>query len=259
MMHTILFYAGSFAIQTVILALALWIMILVQKLNCNYPGLIGAAALTVALDMVFEAVLPRFMDDSLADYIARPIVVGVLCFCIAKVTGTTRMYDTDVIFTVAVSYALTFCFNLFLLGAMIGDLRHHDATNEQPPDSTMQAADEPEPAAETNATTTATIQPVAPAPAKTPPPAATTPKTKEPVSSKLDPAILKLFSLKGVMRNTAKPMALLGVGAKTYNIETGETLSLDTPGGKTEVKCVEVSSNWALFTIGGTEQKLYLH
>ena len=102
MMHTILFYAESFAIQTVILALALWIMILVQKLNCNYPGLIGAAALTVALDMIFEAVLPRFMDDSLADYIARPIVVGVLCFCIAKVTGTTRMYDTDVIFTVAV-------------------------------------------------------------------------------------------------------------------------------------------------------------
>src|SRR5262249_18158676 len=98
-----------FAVETVFLVAALWIMIKVQKLNYNFLGLLGAAALASAIDL-----LP--LPFRIADFIS----CTVLLLCIARVTGAERV---DVMFTVFVGYALWFGMNLFLLGALLGDLR----------------------------------------------------------------------------------------------------------------------------------------
>src|SRR5437867_1694011 len=107
-MHSdILALAIEFALQTVFLILGLWIMIKLQKLDYNVLGLLGAAALASGLDMIPLA----------GHYIAVP----VLYLCIAKVTRAD-LYP-DAVFTVVIAYALMFAMNVFLIGALMGDLR----------------------------------------------------------------------------------------------------------------------------------------
>src|SRR6266404_7214732 len=99
-------FAIEFLVQAAFLLLALWIMLKLQKLEYNVPGLFGAAAVASALDMI--------------PYAGHPLAVGVLLFTMTKVT---RSEYVDVAFTVFVGYALMFGMNLFPLGAVVGDLR----------------------------------------------------------------------------------------------------------------------------------------
>src|SRR5258708_27284030 len=96
------------AMQTVFLVAALWIMIKLQKLNYNFLGLLGAAALASAIDLI-----------PLPFHIASLISCAVLLFCVTKVTGAEYV---DVKFTVFVGYALWFGMNLWLVGTLLGDL-----------------------------------------------------------------------------------------------------------------------------------------
>src|SRR6267378_5007314 len=124
-----------FAVQTVFLMAALWLMIKLQKLNYNFLGLLGAASLASAIKLI-----------PLPFYIADIISCAALLFCISKVTGAEYI---DVKFTVVIGYALMFGMNLGLFGALLGDLRpsareaeNHAATEEM--DDTDDTATAPE-------------------------------------------------------------------------------------------------------------------
>ena len=114
----------KFAIQTAILLGLLWGMIKIQKLDqrfeYNFLGVLGSAALATGLDQILQMTVGRFIGISFASYITTPIVVTVLLLCLKKVTHAPYV---DVVFTVAISYALLFGVNLFILGSLMGDLR----------------------------------------------------------------------------------------------------------------------------------------
>ena len=114
----------EFAIQTAILLGLLWGMIKIQKLDqkfeYNFLWLLGSAALATGLDQILEMTLGHFIGIYFASYISTPIVVTVLLLCLKKVTHAPYV---DVLFTVAISYALLFGVNLFILGSLMGDLR----------------------------------------------------------------------------------------------------------------------------------------
>jgi hypothetical protein len=99
-------------------------MIKIQKLDqrfeYNFPGLLGSAALATGLDQILRMTVGRFIGIDFASYITTPIVVTVLLLCLKKVTHAPYV---DVLFTVAISYALLFGVNLFILGSLMGDLR----------------------------------------------------------------------------------------------------------------------------------------
>jgi hypothetical protein len=121
----------EFALQTVILFGLLWGMIKIQKLDQRFSykflGLVGAAALATILEQVLQMVLGRFIGIYFASYITTPIVLAVLLLCLKKITGAPYI---DVVFTVAISYALLFGVNLFILSSLMGELRPSGRTHD---------------------------------------------------------------------------------------------------------------------------------
>ena len=156
----------EFVVQMAFLFAALWIMIKIQKLNYNFPGLLGSAALVSGLDRALDTVLGHFLGNYLATYISAPVTLVVLIICIAKVTQADRV---DVLFTIVVGYALMFGMNLWLFGALLGDLRpsagnpgEFDTVAQQPEtnkvyqtaiktNQPVQSAHQPAPTVSTNA------------------------------------------------------------------------------------------------------------
>ncbi len=229
-------------VETVILAIALWIMIKLQKLNYHVLGLLGAAALTSALDEILSLVLGHFLGDYLASYISTPIVVGVLFFCIAKLTEADHV---DVFFTIGVGYAIWFVLNLWLLGALMGDLRpSHFAENNQ---KAMETESEP---AETNLTEEAvapTNHPVAHGAA------AAQPAAPAPAAART----VKGFSLKGIIAGS-KPSAMISTGSKTYTLFQGDSLLMETAGGNVTVHCDQLTQDRVTLNVGGETVTLAL-
>jgi len=222
-------FAIEFLVQAAFLLLALWIMLKLQKLEYNVPGLFGAAALASALDMI--------------PYAGHPLAVGVLLFSMTKVT---RSDYVDVAFTVFVGYALMFGMNLFLLGTLLGDLRPSARPEETIESKMQQEAQETAPS-ETIAPTNAEEK----AAAIAPPPTA----TNEQALMKQKPSFASGFSLRGLTKNGKNSVAIVDSGMKTYTIGIGETLSMDTPNGKVSVNLQMVNDNSVVLNIGG-EQKV---
>jgi hypothetical protein len=185
MSGVLLYLLIGFAVQTVILLGLLWGMIKIQKIDQRFEykflGLVGAAALATGLDQILQAVLGHFIGLYLASYISTPIVVATLLFCVKKVTHAPYV---DVLFTVAISYALLFGVNLFILGSLMGDLRpaaknpdeFETVAQQQETGKQNQPAVQP-PVVKTNLPVPKAVPP--PSPAKTTP--AIVPTTNPPV------------------------------------------------------------------------------
>jgi hypothetical protein len=241
MLTTILALSIEFVVQTVFLVTALWIMIKIQKLNYKFLPLLGASALTSGLDMI--------------PFVGHYLAVPVLLFCVYRITRADKV---DVLFTVFVGFALMFGMNLWLLGALMGDLRPSAQTDFDSVTDPIEMEAESEAASET-----------------TPPPAATEAerdggktaitastapagKPNDPAAAKLAREIAKTFSLKGVIQSANKPMATIHTGTKTYTITVGETLAMETVKGKTVVRCDAVDKNGVDLTVAGERVKLSL-
>jgi hypothetical protein len=97
---------GTF-VQWVIYTALLWGMIKIQKLNYNLPGLLGSSLLATLIGLI----------PIVGPYLGW----GVLVICLWKCTGAD--IAPDVLFTVGIAGALMFCFNLFLFGSLMGELR----------------------------------------------------------------------------------------------------------------------------------------
>ncbi|MFO1476737.1 MAG: hypothetical protein U1F98_08810 [Verrucomicrobiota bacterium] len=230
----ILGYGIEFGIQAVFLFLALWIMIKVQKLNCHYGGLIGTAALASGLEMV--------LDYYLGVSISTPIVCAVLCLCIWKVTGGDQV---DVLFTVAVGGALVFGMNLWLLGALMGDLRpsahrHLVAAARETADDSADPDDAP---ALTNLSLALSTN-AAPSRALS-----ATNLVAAPVKSTNN--IVRHLALKGLTRHATHSMLIVDTGLRAYTIVLGETVTMDTPAGTGIVKFEKLASSTVTLTVDG--------
>ncbi|TAL05467.1 MAG: hypothetical protein EPO07_03470 [Verrucomicrobia bacterium] len=243
MASEIIYYVTEFATQTVFLLAALWIMIKVQKLDYKFLPLLGAAALSSGLDMI--------------PFAGHYISLVVLLLCLKKITEAEMV--PDVVFTVAVGYALMFGMNLWLLGALLGDLRPsalESADKDAPPEVAAELQDA-EPtnrpvaaAAGTNVKTTA-VEVVAAPPAQ--------PSAKPEGNSEVKSAqeFAKLLSLKGVI-NGPRPMATLQCGSKSYTIRVGESALVDSGRERIQVRCESTSSDSAVFSFSGTQIRLSL-
>jgi hypothetical protein len=225
MLAEAIFLAVEFLIHGTILLVLLWIMIKLQKLDYNFLGLLGSAALGSGLDMI-----PHF-----GHYLAVP----VLYLCIWKATRSTIFPDAA--FTVVVAYALMFCVNLFILGSLMGDLR--------PADKAMENDETPVPklAVKTNSIVrTNAVHPVVVAP---PAPSAEELEAKK---------IAATFLIKGVTRNADQSSVTLQSGKKVYTIFLGESDVVMTGDGQISVQFKELGDHSVTLTIKEIDVKLPL-
>lgn len=221
------------AVQTVFLLAAFWIMIKIQKLDCNFPGLLGTAALIGVLDRILDVVLGHFLGAYLASYISSPIVVIIAIICIGKVTGADRV---DVIFTVGVGYALWFGMNLWLMGTLMGDLR---------PDLHARAGEADDKTPDHALVVAPTNQPVEKA-------------VVVPSAVKVANAIAKNLSVKGLIRNGSKSMLMLGDGTKIHTLYLHEKTAVQTPDGSGFVRFEDADTNSVTVSVDDAPVKLPL-
>jgi hypothetical protein len=226
MMAHMPFLLIAFTVQTVFLFAALWIMIKLQKLNYNFLGLLGAAALASAICLI-----------PLPFRISKIISCGVLLLCISKVT---RAEFIDVKFTVAIGYALLFGMNLWLFGSMMGDLRPsareaeaHSTTEEVDQDDDNASAPQ-RAAASTNQT----------------PVAVKTPTAKPPTVP------LPQLSVKSLIRNGAKSSVTLQSENDSRLIFLGDTEMVHSAGGSLKVRFDGLTDDSVLLTVGDQQVKL---
>jgi hypothetical protein len=246
MLLTILLFLIKFGIQTVFLALALWIMIKLQKLDYNFPGLLGSAILACATDSVLTLVFKPWFGP-FSTYLSAPFFIVVLFVCIKKVTNADAV---DVAFTIVVGGALRFGMNLWLIGILMGDLRpsarapeEFETITQQPPPPQMQA---------TNKVSQTAITTNLPAPS-TPTNLAAQPKPIKPVE-----VTTNLFAVKGVTQNASKSAVTIQTGKKRYTILLGESALTQTSNGPVSVRFKELGDGWVLLVIDGEEAKLSL-
>jgi len=219
-------YLIHYAVETVFLVAALWIMIKIQKLNYNFLGLLGAAALASAIDL-----LP------LPITITSIISCTVLLLCMWKVTGAERV---DVTFTVGVGYALWFGMNLFLMGALLGDLRPsaHEAENRRFREEMEQKE-----------ITASARQPAAADSHRTPP--ATKSQTPKSPQEPLPP-----LSVKSLIRNGAKSSVTLQSNSDSRMIFLGESELVHTATGSVQVRFDGLTNEFVMLTVGDQQVKL---
>ena len=227
-------------VNMVILGIALWIMIKVQKLNYNILGLIGSAALASVLDAVFNVILGHYLGfGPLASYLYRPVVVGVLFVCISKVTQADTV---DVAFTIGVGYAVNFVLNLWLLAAVMPDFTssHGAADDGMAPETEAEYE-----VVDTNSPTIGATK-TNYAPRKAPLPA----KPTSPPVAKVTAKTVKGFSLKGIIAGP-KPSAMVSTGSKTYTVFQGDSLLMETAEGNVNVRCEKLDQDKVVLALGG--------
>jgi hypothetical protein len=265
----------EFALQTAILLGLLWGMIKIQKLDqrfeYNFLGLLGSAALATGLDQILQMTLGHFIGIYFASYISTPIVVTVLLLCLKKVTHAPYV---DVLFTVAISYALLFGVNLFILESLMGDLRPSARNSDEFEVVTQQQQEikkEHQTAIKTNLPVPKANPPAPSAPANSIKPAkGAAPKTNQPAQSaptnsisqspaKPVEAIAKYFAIKGVTRNAAKSAVTIQTGAKIYTVFLGETALMQTPDGPIPVRFNDLGEDWVVLEINGEPAKFPIH
>jgi hypothetical protein len=222
-------YVLEFLIETGFLLLALWFMVRIQKFQYTFIGLLGSAALASALDMI--------------PYVGHYIAVPVLYICLLKVT---REDLVGVVFTSAISYALVFGMNLFVLASLMGDLRASARERDEAnPLTVAQVLDTGE-----SDVIDADDRPMPPT--STPAPATT--QTADHASTAPDPS--RGFVLKGVINTGSRSTAMISAGGKTYTLMLGESTIVQTATGRANVTLEKVGESSATINIGGSRVEL---
>ncbi len=244
-------FAFGFLGQTVFLFVALWIMIKLQKLNCNPFALLGSAALACALDNI--------------PYVGWEISAVALLLCITKAIGARTF--TDAIFTTGISYALMFCFNLFVLSVLLGDLRHGHGLQVRARTPESPEAVENGPAtnspANTNVLVVTSSEPAKPPAAKTPAPAPlvyqgageanapAAPKADTATAGKMASEVATHFAIRGISKGAIQTIAMISNGTRSYDVVAGDTFQLPTASGKANVVCDSVDENKVVLEVEG--------
>ena len=248
-------FAFGYLGQTIFLFVALWILIKLQKLNCNPFALLGSAALACAL---------RFIP-----YVGIELGVVALLLCITKAIGARTF--TDAIFTTGVSYGLTFLFNMFLLTGLVGDLRQGLQVRARTPEpaakmETSMATNSPattnaapvvtasEPVEEPPVEDVAPAAPVPQAPAKVNSPsvnASITPGTDPVTAGKMASEVSTHFVIRGISKGAVQTMAMISNGTRSYDVVPGDSFQVQTASGKASAVCDSVDENKVVLEVEG--------
>ena len=217
MFSDILAYGVEGFVRFVLYTIILWIMIKIQKFNYNWAGLLLVSGASIAISYVPWA----------GAYLAYPVLVFGLH------TVTRASIAPDIIFTVAITRAVMFCINLFLIGALMGDLRPDlsaSARADEDAEEEVESADTDE-TAEEGSSTPATTNAFAFV-------ASSHPKAKD-------------LTLRGISINSSKALAIVSTGRNYHTITTGECFSAQSGA---RVRCEEITKSFVLLTIDGTDQ-----
>jgi len=208
MLETIFTLIGAF-VQWVVYTVLLWFMLKIQKLNYNVLGLLGSSALATLIGLI--------------PVVGTYLGWAALVICLWKVTGAD--IAPDVLFTVGIAGALMFCFNLFLLGTMMGEIRPdlvlkaRESVDSENRDVHEEGDDEPDDA----------------------------PSGKRSLSS---PAMVRNEAtvsspngivLKGVALKASSAMAMIHDGARLHTLGTGEVFIVHSPQGRMKYRCLEIT------------------
>jgi hypothetical protein len=204
----------TFGIRFVLLMVFLRTMIHFQKMNFTWLPLIGAAFLAAAFDMV----------PLVGHYLAVP----VLYLCIWKITNCDLF--PDAVFTVGLSYALTFMVTLILLAYAPVPGLHTASTRDNFDDAT-------------NAPAVAVVQPANPT--------ADTPAAPDSPDSKIAAGI----SIAGVSGLGNSAIVTIQYGRKNYSLSADEGITLSTDEGIASVHLLGADEKEVQLAVGSQTVK----
>lgn len=217
-------------------------MIKLQKLDYRFLGLIVAAAIATIVGMVLDEVFSRALGAYVGMSISSLLVIIVLSLCLHKVT---RADATDVAFTVGVGYALTFCMNLFLLGALLGDLRPKHYGDDDLIPVAARSTDEEASAIVSNTPPELLVERPK-----------TTKQSTNSVAKAAPEPLNKSFIVRGVTRNAARPSVVLEASGKQYTLFSGDMVMMKIPRGFVAVQFKGLDHDQVLLNVEGEEVKL---
>jgi len=218
------------AIKWLVYTALLWVMIKVQKLNYNTLGLFASSLAAVLVDLV--------------PYGGAYLSYVVLVIGLWKCTGAD--IAPDCVFTVIIAGALMFCFNLWVIGLLLGPLRPDlakahasDAEDAEMVDDESAAEDSDEKAGETRPARSspkpslASSNSVRVAARPTTSPSA----PANPLESAIESGLLVP---KGVSYG-AHPSAMISDGVRVHTVSRGETIIVSLPQGRTHLRCEDIT------------------
>jgi hypothetical protein len=217
-MPDIFVYGIEGCVRFVLYSIILWIMIKIQKLNYNWPGLLFVSAASIAISYV--PVVGR--------YLTFPVLIAGL----HQVTGAK--IAPDILFTVGVTRAVMFCVQLFVIGALMVNLRPDLQASAREGDEEVEVADSEEQQEQQ------------------------TPSAKEEsggytLVGNNDPRA-KGLALRGISINASKPLAIVSTGRSYYTVSTGECFVVETDKVRKTVRCDEITKSFVLLTINDSAQ-----
>jgi hypothetical protein len=202
--------AGAGA-ETVVLTGLLWIVLRVQKRACAVWKLLICAL--------------AFASVSWIPWVGLPLGYAVLVVTVWKFTKADLV--PDVLFTMAIVRALMFCFNLFVLGWAMGDLREVRARTADLATNTVAAS------------SAATAGPA---------------KGDGRVSALLAENNVVLAGVTGTPRQR---LALIRAAGKGITLAPGEAADVKLSGRFTRVKCLEIRADSVTIEIDGQTAELF--
>lgn len=239
--------------RVILLGISLLVLLRMQDLNYNIPGLLASATLASGFDLI--------------PFVGHYIAVSVLLLCVLKLT---RAHFVDVRFTVVVSYAVMFLMQMLILSALPGDLRAHARTAKTDNATQETLDDEETDGASTNQVVAMAEHPVVnQATNKSPTPIDAAKKPAEPIktvavtaalpsSTKSGSEIARSFKLNGVVANSRESTAMISTGVRTYTIAVGEKVSVETGNGRIDVSLEKVTGDGVTLNVGGESVPLRL-
>jgi hypothetical protein len=250
---TIIILVGIGVAKWLVYTALLWGMIRVQSLNYNWLGLLGSSFLGTGLTYI----------PVVGPYIGW----AVLVLCLWKVTEAD--IAPDVLFTVTISSALMFCVNLFVIGALMGDLwlgpgpmEIADA-NDRDWDDEVELVDDGETtnaltpiATETNFAASRRVAAVSQKPK--------TSSVMAPISAPAPVAEAEHFrsveslpakiSLKGLAVNSARKTAMISAGNEFHTLGVGDKFSIPTGKGSIVLTCEDITAKAVILALNGSER-----
>lgn len=219
----------GFAIKWAVYTALLWGMIKIQKLKYNTLGLFASSLV---------ALLVEFIPFG-GSYLSYVVLVIGLWKC------TNADIAPDCIFTVCIAGALMFCFNLWVIGLLLGPLRP-DLAKPAANGDTAEMVDDEE-AAEDSGGDTPPAGPAKPASRPTLVASNSVRAAARPVTSPsaaapaTGPEVDAGFLIPKGVSYGASPSALISDGTKVYTVSRGEWFTVNLPRGRARFHCEDVT------------------
>jgi len=252
------------AIKWLVYTALLWFMIKIQKLNYNVFGLLGSSLAAVLINHI--------------PFVGCYLSYVVLVICLWKCTGADIV--PDVVYTVAIAGALMFCFNLWVIGMLMGSIRpdfaHHDgpAPNAMVDDNAAGESEEAEDASDDEseaapnqarstgsgqaspvakpvgvAARTPTVSPKSSVATKS---ASTAPKgsVPSPAAASMAAAAESGLSVKGASLGSGRASVLISDGTQVYTVGRGESFTVSSSKGRARYRCEEIGGGFVTLRDG---------